>query len=507
MNDYSVYTNKHEVKKIVSKVIATAREYAYFETPEQVDNFDWSKYPSFVVKSATLSNHVLIKREKYKFDFPAVIDRIKGWLNSGGVLVEKHLGDKIKEYKLNYSNSVFISIESGGILNPTATNKQQIIDKGNELAKLFSIPDNMSISIYSRETKTCCRTINDLFFGGCDIPTQVVAPTIVSKSVINKNMELSIVIPYHNEGVDFIATTVNSIKETIDVTDYEIIVVDDFSDIPLKFDGATVLRHNENKGVGAAFDTGVEIAQSDNLFLMGSDIRFVANGWASKMIAEIKNHPKAFTCTSCVALNTDAPENMDINKRRLVNVLDGATILMFHDQKSNPAKNSAYRSIIEAKWLPHMKDRNIDSSEIPCILGAAYGVSKKWYDYIDGWALHKKWGTLEPYISLKSWFFGGSCRMDPRIETGHIFKKQGTHGTQQDILFYNKMMVATVLLEDYQRVISFLPNNSIIKRSREIYNANLKGILAKREEYKKKIIVNQQEFFDRWGIDYRPEYK
>ena len=168
-NTISDFTDKHKVKKIVSKVIATAREYAYFETPEQVDKFDWSKYPSFVVKSATLRKHVIVKNEKDRFNMPVVIDKIKGWLNSGGVLVEKHLGDKIKEYKLNYSNGTFISIESGGVLNPTATNKQQIIDKGNELAKLFSIPDNVSISIYSRETKTCCRTINDLFFGGCNI--------------------------------------------------------------------------------------------------------------------------------------------------------------------------------------------------------------------------------------------------------------------------------------------------------------------------------------------------
>lgn len=168
-NTISDITDKRKVKQIVSKVIATTREYAYFETPQQVDKFDWNKYPSYVIKSVTLRKHVIVKNEKDRFNIPVVIDKIKGWLNSDGVLIEKHLGDKIKEYKLNYSNGTFISIESGGVLNPTATNKQQIIDKGNELAKLFSIPDNVSISIYSRETKTCCRTINDLFFGGCDI--------------------------------------------------------------------------------------------------------------------------------------------------------------------------------------------------------------------------------------------------------------------------------------------------------------------------------------------------
>ena len=100
-NTISDITNKRKVKQIVSKVIATAREYAYFETPQQVDNFDWSKYPSFVVKSTTLHKHVIIKRESDRFNIPALNTKIKEWLNSGGVLVEKYLGDKIKEYKLN----------------------------------------------------------------------------------------------------------------------------------------------------------------------------------------------------------------------------------------------------------------------------------------------------------------------------------------------------------------------------------------------------------------------
>jgi glycosyltransferase involved in cell wall biosynthesis len=314
-------------------------------------------------------------------------------------------------------------------------------------------------------------------------------------------MNLSIIIPYHEEGVEFISTTINSIQETIDIENYEIIVVDDFSLEPLqKIDNVIILRHNENLGVGAAFDTGVKKAKSKNLFLMGSDIRFDKNEWASKIIKEIEYYPSAFTCTSCVALNA---EKMDIKERRNVNVVDGATILMFHDKKSNPKQPETFRGIIEAKWLPHIKNRDIDSYEIPCILGAAYGVKKSWYEYVDGWALHKKWGTLEPYISFKSWFFGGSCRVAPRIETGHIFKQHGTHNTSQDKLLYNKMMVATLFFEDYQRLIDFLGTNTTVERSRKMYQNDLDIIMKKREEYKNKITYNYLDYFQKWNIDYR----
>jgi len=318
-------------------------------------------------------------------------------------------------------------------------------------------------------------------------------------------MKLSIIIPYHEEGLDFITTTINSIRETIDIDTYEIIVVDDFSDIPLEnIDNTKILRHNENLGVGAAFDTGVKFARSENIFLMGSDIRFEKNKWASQIIQEIEFYPSAFTCTSCVALSAD---NLDINERRLVNVVNGATILMFHDKQSNPKQLNSFRGIIEAQWLPHLKDRNVDSYEIPCILGAAYGVKKSWYEYVDGWSLHKKWGTLEPYISLKSWLFGGSCRTAPRIETGHIFKPAGTHGTSQEKLLYNKMMVATLLLDDYQRIISFLGTNPTVEKARELYMNDINKIIKKREEYKEKIVYNSFDFFNKWNIDYRSDYK
>ena len=133
-------------------------------------------------------------------------------------------------------------------------------------------------------------------------------------------MKLSIVITYHNEGKEFILTTINSIRNTIDVDDYEIIVVDDCSDIPLKeINNVTILRHNVNKGVGASFDTGVKIAKSENLFIIGSDIRFIKNKWASQIINEINNYPSSFTCTSCIAISA---KNMNIEERRLVNVVN-----------------------------------------------------------------------------------------------------------------------------------------------------------------------------------------
>ena len=319
-------------------------------------------------------------------------------------------------------------------------------------------------------------------------------------------MKLSIVITYHQEGEPFLMEGIDQIRNTIDIPreDYELIIVDDGSTIPLRqLTGMTIIRHKINQGVGKSFDSGVAAARSENIFLAASDIRYIQNHWASLMLKEIEDHPKAITCSSCINLNQEKPENMDLEKRRKISVVNGSTILFFHDKLSNPRQTPTFRSIIECQWLPSLKSRDVDSFPIPCVLGAFYGVSKTWYNYIDGFWGHKSWGTLEPLVGLKSWAFGGENRTAPRVETGHIFKKSGTHGTSQDILMYNKMLVATLLFDDYQRLIDFLGSNPIVERARAMYQANLPATLEKKKEYKLKTVYPIEDYVKRWGIDYR----
>ena len=72
---------------------------------------------------------------------------------------------------------------------------------------------------------------------------------------------ISIIIPYHNEPIGFIRAAINQVRETIDVSPHEIIIVDDGSVKPLLLQGENIIRHDINKGVGAAFDTGARAAR------------------------------------------------------------------------------------------------------------------------------------------------------------------------------------------------------------------------------------------------------
>lgn len=334
---------------------------------------------------------------------------------------------------------------------------------------------------------------------------------------------LSIIIAYHNEGSDFIAEAVYQIKQTCDVK-YEIIIVDDHSENPLKFrlENVRVVRQPENKGVGQAFDTGIDYAKYNNIFLMGCDVRFSNNQWASKMVAEINKYPKALICTSVVNLSNslfelmqglpdDFPNRNDpFNFAKQMSKIDlyrGASILFYMGD------NESIHHIIEAQWMPReflpLRSRDYilptECYEIPCILGAAYGTTKKWYKYIDGFWGHRFWGTLEPYISMKSWLMGGQCLVSPVIETAHIFNATGNHANEYQYGLYksyNRMLTAWLLFPytDARRLCDWLPDKDFVNEARDLIDNNFQSIEKKRNEYRKKFKMSMSEFIKKFGL-------
>lgn len=304
-------------------------------------------------------------------------------------------------------------------------------------------------------------------------------------------MDLSVVIAYHNEGAEFISASLISLLETIDIYSFEVIIVDDGSEVELslpQFLDVIILRHDVQRGVGAAFDLGVKAAKSENIFLMGADIRFPKKKWASQMLYQILNNPKSFICTSCVRFgegNDCTPE-----------IENGAT-LQLHGDIYRPA---SYKDVLVTQWLPRIEDRYIPPFEVPCILGAAYGVTKKWYEYVDGFAGHKYWGSLEPYISLKSWLFGGNCLVAPFIFTAHIFNKKHGHNVPREYFVYNKLLIFKVLFKDSEKYIKYIGRNDKVDKAMLLIDGNENFIMNKRKSYLGKVVCEPIDYFSSYGI-------
>lgn len=252
---------------------------------------------------------------------------------------------------------------------------------------------------------------------------------------------LSIIIPYLND-VETLVGTLDSLYETIDIDNFEVVVVDDGSDrhdrLPTDYKRPHLkhARHFTNLGVGQAFDTGVNVAEGDNIILMGSDIRFYDNGWASRMLKVIDAHPKSIVATRCDGQTGRAHYGADV-----IFYIRNQDVTERHPCK----KINSYTAVLEGKWRPRT-GRGVYA--VPSLMGAFYGVKRSWYEYVKGFELHYKWGVLEPYISLKTWKMGGSVLVDSDNGVQHIWRKP-RRTLALDALAYNELLIAQVVFHSY----------------------------------------------------------
>lgn len=280
---------------------------------------------------------------------------------------------------------------------------------------------------------------------------------------------ISIIIAYHNDGA-ILNECIKSIAQKTGAP-YELIVVDDCSDTPLKLKGAKVIRHEKNLGVGAAFDTGVAHAKYDNVILTAPDITIQTKGWDRVMIEELNDNQTSLICATCVG------------KRNYY----GATIVPFHEK---------HRNIVAAKWKSEY------TREVPAILGAFYGVKKWWYTYIDGFWGHRQWGSLESYISLKNWMFGGKNLCLDKIQAVHKFGRHNKRIRRRNIIF-NRMLIARLLIEDWREYFEYMGTDQDVDLAwGMIEKMDLK---AKIKEYKSKKYRDIEQFYKKFGLNGRTE--
>lgn len=297
---------------------------------------------------------------------------------------------------------------------------------------------------------------------------------------------LTVIIAEHNEGPQ-VNDTIDNMLATSDSSLYNIVVISDGSkenlpDLSGYGDGVIHRVSPKRHGVGASFDQGAGIADSDHLVIMGSDIRFRDNNYMEKMLNHLEDDKNENSFISGASLGINL-KRMDVNADHLM-CRQGADMLFFLKAEDLPQKGAVmsqlrtnhhvatFRNIFEAKWLD-WKHGGI--YEIPCILGAFYGVRKVWYDYIGGFSGHRRWGTLEPFISVKSWLAGGECKCAADVQTAHIFKSGGqcSHQTHPHDIIYNKLMMARVIFPDIEKkFINFLGNNATIELAKTIFSEN-----------------------------------
>ncbi len=333
--------------------------------------------------------------------------------------------------------------------------------------------------------------------------------------------KLSIIIPSLNEG-DQTLKTVQSIKANAKKPNYEIIVVDDYSDTGKWVELPKYVKFIKNPtrlGRPASIQRGIEAAQHDNILMLNARMRFT-EGFVDKYLEAIKKNKDSLICSTCVYLTpedvwivkgekTHVFSTKDYDKKALEKYLEKediqySSILREKGDEISDNKQRKFGAnvtyfdpesrmkIINMKWN-HKKP---EDGLVNVCLGASTATTKQWWEHIHGLQGLHSWGSADVFLSLKTWVAGGKCIvMDG--EVGNIFRKEQHYPYNGIDTIYNKMYITYVLLPmSYRKYVEPQYKESKLFRKSSYYELALNwyidtlGQMEKERQYIRSIRIN-----------------
>lgn len=252
---------------------------------------------------------------------------------------------------------------------------------------------------------------------------------------------LTVIIAFLNEGVEIKRTVESVLKFAEDKV--EIIVINDGSNNLYDYEemlrpyNIVYIKNENRRGVTVCRDLGVQLAQTPYFILLDAHMRFYEKGWVDKIVSYLKEDDRRLLCCQTRALIKDESDEIVLYPDRKTSY--GAYINLQREEK-----------LLTPKWIyEKQKSPGQSIEDIPCVLGASYAASKRYWEYLKGLKGLMFYGYEEPYISMKVWMEGGRCQLIKDIEIGHIYRTSFPYRVANDEMMYNRLWIATVLLPQH----------------------------------------------------------
>jgi GT2 family glycosyltransferase len=292
---------------------------------------------------------------------------------------------------------------------------------------------------------------------------------------------VSVVIPSFNEG-EWVRRTLDAVAGSRNGKNIEILLVDDGStdgsccglqseaaSIPLK-----ILR-TERLGSARARNFGARHAAGAILVFMDAHV-LPDPGWL-ETLTDLLHDPTVGLAGLPVR---------DVNEPRSV-----GCAYTFTDEN------------LSAGWI-HRTQR--DPFEVPCIIGCCFGVRREVFEDVGGFDPgHTRWGVEDLELSLRTWFMGYRCVVNPAVEVAHFFK-------------HDKPRNFTVSWEDYdvnllRCVFTYLNDGrrkAILSaiQTRENFNRSLARVMAdydfwqRRAELQARFVRDEEWYFTKFETEF-----
>ncbi len=245
--------------------------------------------------------------------------------------------------------------------------------------------------------------------------------------------KLTVIIPFLNER-DEIRSTLKSMHSFLE-DDVDVILINDCSIEDYDYEciaaeyGATYVKNEQRKGVAACRDLGVKICRTPFFLLLDGHMRFYDGTWVKTIVAELERSDRVLLCCQTKFL-----KKSDYGIEENPSMCYGAYVEIMGSR--NP---------FAAYWLNSDPEPEVDVMDIPCVLGAAYAGSKRYWHYLKGLEGLCSYGCDEAYISLKVWLEGGRCRLLKRTLIGHIYREKFPYIVDDVDTVYNKLLINELL--------------------------------------------------------------
>lgn len=244
---------------------------------------------------------------------------------------------------------------------------------------------------------------------------------------------LTVIIPFRNEREEIFLTLAGLRQYS---RDFQVIAINDASDDGYDYSalaGMPSVRYAVNpvpRGVAPCRDLGAEMAQTPFLLFLDAHMRIEADVVAP-LVRFLGNNPRTLAC-----LQTRVWEGFPPRRR-------GGEV------KTRGCRINFDNKPFAAEWLM-LKECHRDQQEIeiPCVMGAAYGIGREYYRYLHGLKGLAGWGFDEQFLSLKVWLEGGRCMLLKNVEVGHVYRPRPPYLVSPSRTMQNRWVIMTLLLPE-----------------------------------------------------------
>uniref|UniRef100_A0AAG5DK26 Polypeptide N-acetylgalactosaminyltransferase n=1 Tax=Anopheles atroparvus TaxID=41427 RepID=A0AAG5DK26_ANOAO len=258
----------------------------------------------------------------------------------------------------------------------------------------------------------------------------------------------SVIICFHNEAWSVLLRTVHSVLDrSPDHLVTEVILVDDFSDMPhtqkqleeyfLAFPKVKIVRAAKREGLIRARLLGARHATAPVLTYLDSHCE-CTTGWLEPLLDRIARNS---TTVVCPVIDVIDDNTMEYHYRDSggVNVGGFDWNLQFNWHAVPEREKRKHTSLAEPVWSPTMA-------------GGLFAIDRVFFErlgtYDSGFDI---WGGENLELSFKTWMCGGSLEIVPCSHVGHIFRKRSPYKwrTGVNVIKRNSVRLAEVWMDEY----------------------------------------------------------